>query len=82
MSDTMSIIVTKAQAERLLALVDQENAAQKNRCASYLANSVPFGNDTPNAEAVERAIAAALDTEFLTTLRANIVHRLNNTLAR
>ena len=77
--DTLSLTLTVDQAERLLALVDAENAAQKNRCVGALN---PIGTDGPTPERIERAVALALDCEYLTTLRANIKRRLTCTLAR
>lgn len=71
MPDTLSLVVTVEQAERLLKIVDAENAMRKNHCVSYLTE----GNN-------ERAVEAALDSQFLTTLRAAISHRLRHTLAR
>jgi hypothetical protein len=80
--DTLSLIVTRDQAERLLALVDAENAAQKNRCVGALNPVRTVSTDGPDAERVERAIALALDSAYLTTLRASIQRRLNGTMAR
>jgi hypothetical protein len=77
MPDTLNIVVTRDQAERLLALVDQANATTKNHVVSTLTTTIGTQDDRVTA-----AVGLALDVEALTTLRANIAHRLNNTLAR
>jgi hypothetical protein len=84
-TDTLNLTVTRAQAERLLALVDAENSAQKNRCASTLAATADCNltaDDERRAERIERAVKLALDSEYLTALRANLARRLDNSLAR
>lgn len=77
MTDTLNIVVTRDQAERLLALVDAENAAQKNRCVSAL-NS----NLENHPERVDTAVRLAGDSEYLTTLRSNLARRLGASVIR
>src|SRR5580765_9091886 len=77
MPDTPNIVVTRDQAERLLALVDQANATTKNHVVSTLTTTIGTQDDRVTA-----AAGLPPDVEALTTLRANIAHRLNNTLAR
>ncbi len=71
--DTLNLTVTRAQAERLLALVDAENAARKNHLVSAVTSTTDFA---------DQALSIAEDSQYLTTLRAAIAHRLNTTLAR
>ena len=75
--DTLNITVTREQADRLLALVDQANATTKNWIVSTLTTTV----GTPEDRAAD-ALRLAQDVEALTTLRANIKRRINGTMAR
>jgi hypothetical protein len=75
--DTLSLVVTREQAERLLALVDQARDTTKNHVVSTLTTTCGT-----QAERVEAAVGLALDVEALTTLRANIRRRLDCSLAR
>jgi len=75
--DTLSLVVTREQAERLLKLVDQARDTTKNWVVSSLTTTVGT-----QAERVEAAVGLALDVEALSTLRANIRRRLDCSLAR
>lgn len=75
--DTLSLTVTREQADRLLALVDQAAATTKNHVVSSLTTTCGT-----QAQRVEDAVRLALEVEALITLRANIKRRLNGTLAR
>jgi len=75
--DTLSLVVTREQAERLLKLVDQDRDTTKNHVVSTLTTTIGT-----QAERVECAVGLALDVEALSTLRANIKRRLDGSLAR
>jgi hypothetical protein len=75
--DTMSLTVTREQAERLLALVDDRIAMTKNHVVSTLTTTIGT-----QAERVEAAVGLALDVEAMVTLRANIYRRLDGSLCR
>jgi hypothetical protein len=78
--DTLSLVVTREQAERLLALVDAANVQTKNclvKAVLHAQAEAGRGGYAPGD-----AEHLAQESEALTTLRANIYRRLDCSLAR